>query len=442
MCTPSMSKEPCNHCAAAARPQCIPHTRDTHRWVVFGIISSVYFLVYFHRVSTSVIAPDLLAAFQTDATALGFMSSMYFYVYALEQPLVGYLADRLGPRRVVTLWTLIAAFGCLVFGFAPTIGWASVGRALIGFGVGGVYVPALKAFSQWFEKKEFAVMTGLFLAVGNLGALVATTPLVRMAGAYGWRASFYIIAGITVILALAAFFLTRDHIGPPASADISGIAEAAASRQASPSLISVLASLRFWVYGSLLFGIIGTLLTLQGLWATPFLMSRFGIDLDHASRINMLIPLGFIAGSPLWGWLGTRIFRNKMTLVICLLMVMTAMWAGLLINSMPGGITGIMFVMFVIGGVAGGLATLIWTLVRESTPVHVFGLTTGLLNPFPILGVAVLQVLTGAILDWVGQVNGSYPPEAYRNAFFLCLAVTVGCLIIALLARGRLFRNG
>ncbi len=71
---------------------------DPHRWVVFGVICSIYILVYFHRVTTSVIATDLLAAFQTDAAALGFMSSMYFYLYAVEQPLVGYLSDRLGPR--------------------------------------------------------------------------------------------------------------------------------------------------------------------------------------------------------------------------------------------------------------------------------------------------------------------------------------------------------
>ncbi|MBW2560317.1 MAG: MFS transporter, partial [Deltaproteobacteria bacterium] len=279
-----MSKERCNHRAAAVRTETIPGDRDSHRWIVFGVIASIYFLVYFHRVSTSVIATDLLAAFQTDATALGFMSSMYFYVYAFEQPLVGYLADRLGPRRVISLWTLMAAFGCLVFGLAPTIGWASVGRAIIGFGVGGVYVPALKAFSQWFMKKDFSTMTGLFLAAGNLGALVATTPLVWMAQAYGWRISFHLIAGITVILALAAFFLIRDHTRVESPAVSAGASEGASPRKASPSIVSVLTSLRFWVYGSLLFGIAGTLLTLQGLWATPFLMSRFGIELTYASK--------------------------------------------------------------------------------------------------------------------------------------------------------------
>jgi sugar phosphate permease len=79
--------------------------------MAFSVICWVYFFVYFHRVSTSVIVTDLLEAFHTHATALGLMSSMYFYLYAFEQPLVGYLSDRLGPRRVIGYWTLAAAAG-------------------------------------------------------------------------------------------------------------------------------------------------------------------------------------------------------------------------------------------------------------------------------------------------------------------------------------------
>ena len=166
----------------------------THRWIVFLMICLVYFFVYFHRVSTSVIVADLLKAFQTNATALGFMSSMYFYLYALEQPLVGYFTDRIGPRRVIAYWSIAAAAGCVLFGFAADIGWAAAARALIGIGVGGVYVPALKSLSLWFGQKEFPTMVGLLMSVGNLGAIIATTPLAWAAGAWGWRPTFFLIA--------------------------------------------------------------------------------------------------------------------------------------------------------------------------------------------------------------------------------------------------------
>ncbi|MBW1841625.1 MAG: MFS transporter, partial [Deltaproteobacteria bacterium] len=191
-----------------------PH-HNTHRWMVFSVISLVYFLVYFHRVSTSVIVSELLEAFHTNATALGFMSSMYFYIYALEQPLVGYLSDRIGPRRVVAYWSLAAAAGCFLFGIAPNIGWASVGRALIGFGVGGVYVPAIKAISLWFEEKEFSTMVGLLMSMGNVGAVIATTPLAWATVYWGWRATFFLIGGITLGLAFVPLMFTRDYPNPP-----------------------------------------------------------------------------------------------------------------------------------------------------------------------------------------------------------------------------------
>lgn len=79
--------------------------------------------------------------FDSDATALGAMASMYFYFYALEQPVVGFLADVLGPRRVVGMWSTGAAAGCVLFALAPSLGWASVGRGLIGLGVGGCLCP-------------------------------------------------------------------------------------------------------------------------------------------------------------------------------------------------------------------------------------------------------------------------------------------------------------
>ena len=141
---------------------------QSHPWVVFGVIAGCYLFVYFHRVSTSVIARDLLEAFHTNATALGFMSSMYFYLYALEQPMVGYLSDRLGPRRVVGYWSLLAGAATILFGLAPSIGWASVWRAVIGFGVGGVYVPALKAFSSSSTSlAEFALMVIILLKASS-----------------------------------------------------------------------------------------------------------------------------------------------------------------------------------------------------------------------------------------------------------------------------------
>lgn len=409
--------------------------RDPHRWMVFSIICLVYFFVYFHRVSTSVIVSDLLEAFHTNATALGFMSSMYFYLYAFEQPLVGYLSDRLGPRRVIGYWSMAAAAGCFLFGMAPNIGWASVGRALIGLGVGGVYVPAVKAFSLWFRKNEFATMIGLLMSMGNFGAVIATTPLAWATDSWGWRPTFLMIGGITLGLAFVTLLLTRDYVRPSEPVKVNPAATSGGNPSSRAKAVQMLASGQFWIIAMIFFGIYGTLVTLQGLWATPFLMTVLGIERIFASKLNMLIPVGVIIGAPFFGWLTDRFSFNKRNTLIAILTVYTLTWVGIIFFFSQLGIAGLSLVLLVMGIATGGFISTLWGIVQEVTPLEILGLKSGMLNPAPFFGVAVFQVLTGAILDRAGRVGGLYPLSGFKNAFLVCLFGIVICLVLSFCLR-------
>ncbi len=409
--------------------------RDPHRWMVFSVICLVYFFVYFHRVSTSVIVSDLLEAFHTNATALGFMSSMYFYLYAFEQPLVGYLSDRLGPRRVIGYWSMAAAAGCFLFGMAPNIGWASVGRALIGLGVGGVYVPAVKAFSLWFRKNEFATMIGLLMSMGNFGAVIATTPLAWATDSWGWRPTFFMIGGITLGLAFVTLLLTRDYVRPSEPIQVNPAATSENNPSSRAKAVQMLASGQFWIIAMIFFGIYGTLVTLQGLWATPFLMTVLGIERIFASKLNMLIPVGVIIGAPFFGWLTDRFSFNKRNTLIAILTVYTLTWVGIIFFFSQLGTAGLSLVLLVMGIATGGFISTLWGIVQEVTPLEILGLKSGMLNPAPFFGVAAFQVLTGAILDRAGRVGGLYPLSGFRNAFLVCLFGIVICLVLSFCLR-------
>lgn len=420
----------------AHQPEATSH-RDPHRWVVFSVICLIYFFVYFHRVSTSVIASDLLTTFDTTAAALGFMSSMYFYIYAFNQPIVGYLADRIGPRRVIAYWSMTAALGCLIFGMAPSIGWASAGRALIGFGVGGVYVPTVKALSQWFREKEFATMVGLLMSMGNLGAVIATTPLAWAAATWGWRPTFFLIGGITLCMAIVMLTLTRDP--PAASRPEPG--EAGPAGKAAPGLadniLAILRSSQLWLVVIIFFGFYGTAVTLQGLWATPFLMTVLNIERILASQLNMLIPIGVIVGAPFFGWLPDRFELNKSRVLMAITAIYTTCWVAIMVIFGHLGMVGFSIIFLVMGVVIGGMISTVWGVIREITPTERLGLTSGILNPAPFLGVAVFQVLTGNILDRAGQSDGLYPLAGFKSAFAVCLAAAVVCLVLSLFVKSK-----
>jgi MFS family permease len=87
-----------------------------YRWLIFGILALHFLLVYFHRVSTAVVAQDLVKDFHISGTALGILSSSYFYTYAIMQLPIGFLADSWGPRKaLLDFLNLFPFFGGIVF---------------------------------------------------------------------------------------------------------------------------------------------------------------------------------------------------------------------------------------------------------------------------------------------------------------------------------------
>jgi MFS family permease len=310
-----------------------------------------------------------------------------------------------------------------------------VARALIGFGVGGVYVPAIKAFSQWFRKKEFSFMIGLLMSVGNFGAVIATTPLAWSVDLWGWRITFYVIGGITLILAFVALVFTRDKkdIEVPAS-PANSLAE-----EASPesTVFQILISGRLWLIATIFLGIYGTVLTLQGLWATPFLMSALGIARIYASKLNMLIPIGFIIGSPLIGWLSERLSWPKVTTLRAIISIYVTSWIGITYCNAWLGAVGLSIMLLVMGFVAGGFISVFWGVIRETTPEKTLGMVSGLLNPAPFLGVAVFQGITGAILNRTERVDDLYPLSGFNDAFSVCVMVIAVCLGMSFFLRNR-----
>jgi MFS family permease len=318
---------------------------------------------------------------------------------------------------------------------APNIGWASVGRALIGLGVGGVYVPAVKAFSLWFRKNEFATMIGLLMSMGNLGAVIATTPLAWATDSWGWRPTFFMIGGITLGLAFVTLLLTRDYVSPSEPDQVDPAATSGGNPSSRAKAFQVLASGQFWIIAMIFFGIYGTLVTLQGLWATPFLMTVLGIERIFASKLNMLIPVGVIIGAPFFGWLTDWFSFSKRNTLISILAVYTLTWVGIIFFFSQLGTIGLSLVLLVMGIATGGFISTLWGIVQEITPLEILGLTSGMLNPAPFFGVAVYQVLTGAILDRAGRVGELYPLSGFRNAFLACLFGIVICLMLSFCLR-------
>ncbi len=140
------------------------------RGTIFVILILAYMLVFFHRMAPAVVSSDLMRAFGTTGAALGSLAAMYFYIYTTMQIPAGIIADTVGARASVTVGNLVAGCGSIIFGLAGSFASASLGRALVGLGVSVIFVGLMKSNSLWFSERNYGLISGLTLLLGNIGA--------------------------------------------------------------------------------------------------------------------------------------------------------------------------------------------------------------------------------------------------------------------------------
>ncbi|MFM8630379.1 MAG: MFS transporter, partial [Betaproteobacteria bacterium] len=171
--------------------------------LMWGLAAAFYLFGFFQRVTPAALAQELAQELAPTATALGWLSATYFYCYAVMQLPAGLLADRFGPRRLFIAATAAAVIGTLLFAWAETFAAAAVGRGIIGAAAAVGWIGMLKLAAHWFSPQKFASVSGLSLAVGTVGAVLAGFPLRLLSDEFGWRDVVAGSAGFAAIVLIA-----------------------------------------------------------------------------------------------------------------------------------------------------------------------------------------------------------------------------------------------
>ena len=179
-----------------------------------------YYLSYLFRTINALIAGDLTADLNLSAADLGFLTSVYFLVFAAVQLPFGALLDRYGPRTIQSALLLLASAGSLVFSLADSLLGLVVGRTLLSLGVAVALMAGFKAIVLWFPPDRLALANGWLVMLGALGAVTATTPAEFVVLAIGWRGLFAVLAGLSALAALLVLLAVPEPSGnrPPSRA--------------------------------------------------------------------------------------------------------------------------------------------------------------------------------------------------------------------------------
>ena len=188
-----------------------PHSHPTRvRHRVLGMTVAVYMITYMDRVVISNAAPSMRAELGLSLVAMGWILASFRWSYALFQIPGGWLGDRIGPRRALTLivtwWSIFTSATAMAWNATSMI----IVRFLFGIGEAGAFPIATRSLSRWLLPGERGLAQGLTHAGSRLGAALTPPIVVYIIGAYGWRAAFYIFGSLGVIWSLFWFVWYRD----------------------------------------------------------------------------------------------------------------------------------------------------------------------------------------------------------------------------------------
>lgn len=399
--------------------------RATSRFVIVRILSllSVAFVLsQFYRSVIAVIAPELGREVGLGSSQLGILSASFFVAFGLMQLPIGVLLDRFGQRRTVAITLLVAATGALWFGQGRDFGSLTAARALMGVGCSAVFMGVLVTCSRWLPPARFGTVSSIFIGIGGLGVLLATTPFVALQTVVGWRGAFQIIGFFTGLTALSIWLGVRD--APPGHpsqgrpreqlADVlRGVGQVLGNRQ-----LRYILAIAFTSYASIM--------AVVGLWGGPYLDAVFG--LTGIARGNVLFAMAacVILGNILFGVLDQLVRARKRLMLSAGYLNATIF---MILAAVPGLALWQVTALFMLLALANGYGPLSYAQARLLFPDHMVGRAFTAVNLSMFLGVAFMQMATGFVVESLSDL-GATPQTVYRAVFamlggFLFTALTI-----------------
>jgi sugar phosphate permease len=340
----------------------------------------------------------------------------------------GLLSDSWGARKTITVYFCIGFAGSVLLGLATTIPWAIAGRTMVGIGIAMLFVPTMKVLAEWFRVREFAMMTGILMAMGGIGSLTAATPLALLSSWIGWRHSFVAVGLFTLFLAVLVWMVVRDRpadLGWPSPTG--GRAPQGSPIRLRDGVRMVLKTPAFWPVAVWFFFTCAVFFSFGGLWGGPYLMQVYGMTKAQAGHVLSMFALGMIFGSPSLGYLSNQVFRGRKPVLMmsgAALVVLTGFLA-FMTDRIP--LAGLYLICLGLGIFASAIVVIGFTTAKELFPVQITGTAVGLANLFPFLGGALFQPIVGYVLESrAAGSGGAFTVSGYRQGFltlFFCAVI-------------------
>lgn len=349
------------------------------------------------------------------------MTSVAFALRGMEtgvaELFVGFLVDRIGPRKVMVVGLAILGAGFIGLGFINSLWtfYAAVTVIAVGFS-GCVGLVGMTSVGNWFVRRR-SLAFGITMAGAGMGGVIVPL-IVWSIGLYGWRTTTVILGLVTWALGIPLALVVRhkpEPYGylpdgdPPGNQtpEVEGHAIQSVGGQQIGREFSVREALRtpsFWFvalsFATVFVGLNGVVPHLL-----PFFTSKdVGLSDETASLIVTLMTLSSITGRLGFGWLGDRIPKRYILAAIFAAQAV----AILMFARSGGGVWWVVLVVLIFGPSYGGSLPLRAAIQADYFGRRSLGSLMGIIMGISTLAGMATPVFAGAVFDATGSYKGAF----------------------------------
>lgn len=392
------------------------------RWVVVMVLFGSIVTGFFDRISVAVLFTN--ASFYTtigtgfNPAKLGLLMTAFLMAYGVSAIFLSVLGDIFGPSRTLGAATGIWGVVMMCMGASSSYGAMILARVVLGITEGPQFSLVAKLVQRWFPPRERARANAIWMVGSPIGSAIGFPLTIWLSATYGWRASFYLLGALSLLVVMPAILgIVKDR--PPAAAD-STQAKAQALPKERPQFGLVFRNYRFWLltaYGC------GLLMYLWGLnsWLPAYLERSRHFNLRQMGIFSSLPFICMFVGEISAGIISDRTGRRALLCFIGLFGAGVLMYIGTIVNDPHMAAV----VIALSAGCWGlGLPTQ-YALAMDIIPASTMAAGIGALNGISNLAGACAPALIGWIIGRTGNFD--------TGLLVIVIAAMAGaCLILPL----------
>jgi ACS family glucarate transporter-like MFS transporter len=377
--------------------------RVTH--IVLILLCLMYFITYLDRTNVSTAASAFEKDFGLSKTQIGLVFSAFAWPYLVIQIIGGWISDRFGARRTLIVCGIVWASATALTGMAGGLTSMLVARVLLGLGEGATFPAATAAMSRWVPQGQRGYAQGITHAAARIGNAIAPTAVIAIMAAWGWRAAFYVCAGISFLWVLlwATTFteFPRDHrrITALELAALT-VPPAAAPRIPWGPLIKRMApvTIVYFCYGWTLWLFLS--------WIPQYFLHSQKLNLMQSALFASCVYFAGVLGDSLGGIVTDRILkrsgdlRRARSLMVSFCLLLSALSLVPLMFSHSAGNS----LLFLSAGFFFSEMTIgpMWAIPMDIAP-HYCGTASGIMNTGSAAAAIISPVVGGFLIDLTGN---------------------------------------